>query len=364
MQMMNNAYFNDKKILVIDKSPKNKNDHTWCFWEKQTGLFESVVHHRWNKFNFYSDFFSSQFKINPYEYKMIRAIDFYNYVLNKAKQFTNISFVYGNVQSIGSENKKAIINLDNEMYLAEYIFNSIPFKPQELYLNKYYFLKQHFKGWLIEAEENVFDEQVATFMDFRISQQQGTAFVYVLPISEKRALIEYTLFSHQLLQKNEYDFVLKDYIYKHLKIEDYKIIEEEFGVIPMTDFPFSSGKNNIVNIGTAGGQTKASSGFTFQSIQKNSIAIVNALIKKKNPHLLKSFLKKRFDLYDRVLLNILHYKKLGGDVIFASMFKNNPPQKVLKFLDNETDFYEELKIMQTVPTNIFLPAALKELIHF
>ena len=40
MRMIKSGKFADKKILLIDKEPKTKNDRTWCFWEKQDGFFE------------------------------------------------------------------------------------------------------------------------------------------------------------------------------------------------------------------------------------------------------------------------------------------------------------------------------------
>ena len=43
MRMIGSNQFNDKKILLIDKEQKNKNDRTWCFWEKDKGLFDPVV---------------------------------------------------------------------------------------------------------------------------------------------------------------------------------------------------------------------------------------------------------------------------------------------------------------------------------
>ena len=115
-------------------------------------------------------------------------------------------------------------------------------------------------------------------------------------------------------------------------------------------------------MGTAGGQTKASSGFTFQFIQKHTASIVAALLKEQDPHITKSFFQKRFSIYDGTLLQILINKKMGGDKIFAQLFKKNPPQRVLKFLDNETNLSEELKIMQSVPSKVFLPAAMKAII--
>lgn len=366
--MMQHHFFDDKEILVIDNAPKDKNDRTWCFWEQQPGAFEEIVHHRWKQIDFYSNSFSARFDLLPYEYKMIRGIDFYNYVLVKAKQKNNIHFYYGNVTAPGNEAGKAFVNVGEKTFTADYIFNSIIFNNSLLNPDirnagkpSGYKLLQHFKGQLIETDTNIFDGHIATFMDFRVGQQHGTTFVYVLPVSANKALVEYTLFTEKLLQPYEYDEALKQYINEYLKPKDYTVLEEEFGVIPMTNSPFEKGEGSIINIGTAGGNTKASSGFTFQFIQKNAGAVINALIHNKDPHIAPSFTQKRFGLYDSVLLNILHNKKMGGDKIFADLFKKNPAQRVLRFLDNETGFAEELKIMNSVPTGIFFPAAVKEM---
>jgi len=76
---------------------------------------------------------------------------------------------------------------------------------------------------------------------------------------------------------------------------------------------------------------------------------------------MQSILDKRFHLYDGILLNVLQNKKMGGDKIFAQLFKKNAPQTILKFLDNETTFMEELKIMNSVSLSTFLPATIKQI---
>lgn len=364
--MMQHPFFSNKQILVIDKETKTVNDRTWCFWETNAGMFEEIVHHRWEQIDFYSDYFSARFDIAPYTYKMIRGIDFYNHVIDKAKQQTNIHFLYGHVQSLSTDLHTATVTVDDKQFTAGFIFNSIIFTRKDNALpgkdsGRHYDLLQHFKGWLIETPASIFDERIATFMDFRVSQQHGTTFIYVLPVASNKALIEYTLFTEKILERQKYDIALKDYIKNCLLISDYTIKEEEFGVIPMTSFPFSKGEGKIVNMGTAGGQTKASSGFTYRFIQKHADAVIDALMAGSNPHVSPTLLNRRFAVYDNTLLNILYHKKLGGDKIFADLFKKNPPHRVLRFLDNETNLSEELKLMSTVPTGVFLPAAMREL---
>jgi len=198
-------------------------------------------------------------------------------------------------------------------------------------------------------------------MDFRVDQIKGTTFMYVLPVDKNKALIEYTLFSEEVLQEKEYDDALKSYIDTVLQLKNYTISHTEFGVIPMTNYTFSKGDNRIINIGVAGGQTKASSGYTFKFIQKHSAKIIDALINDKSPLVRTSLSEKRFQLYDSIFLNVLHHKKMPGDTLFATLFEKNPPQTILKFLDNATGFKEELKIMNSVSIKTFLPAAIQEI---
>jgi lycopene beta-cyclase len=259
-----------------------------------------------------------------------------------------------------NENGKVWAEIDNRKVYADYIFNSILFEKPVLKKGEYYLL-QHFKGWIIETEKPVFDPGQATLMDFRVSQEQGTTFVYVMPFLTTKALVEYTLFSEKLLEPTKYNEALKNYIDNFLDADVYRIVEEEFGVIPMTNHKFPAVNGRIVNIGTAGGQTKASSGYTFRFIQRHSARIVNSLIEKNNPFIAISRESGRFRFYDSTLLYILKHNKLPGDKIFTGLFKKNKPRQVLRFLDNESSLSDELKIISSLPTWPFLKAALKQL---
>ncbi|MEJ7680092.1 MAG: lycopene cyclase family protein [Segetibacter sp.] len=320
MGLMQNKVFDHKNILVVDKAPKNQNDHTWCFWEQEPGLFEPAVHHQWQQVYFYSSHYSSLIDLTPYHYKMIRSIDFYNYVMQEAEKHPNITFQYGNIEAAGNEGNKGLVIVDGERYTADYVFNSILFAKPAVPADKYYLL-QHFKGFMIETKEPVFNPSEATLMDFRVSQHQGTTFVYVLPVSQNRALVEYTLFTKELLPENEYTSALHNYISSFLKIDDYIVTEQEFGIIPMTNIDFVKQIGKVINIGTAGGQTKGSSGYTFQFIQKHTEKLVSDLLKYGHPKNDESFMEKRFKIYDSTLLNILSNNKLPGDKIFANLFE-------------------------------------------
>lgn len=358
MHMIESGKFVNKKILLVDKEEKNKNDRTWCFWESRPGLFNPIVFKQWNKMWYHDTGYSKLMEIDPYAYKMIRGIDFYNYCFASIHMQKNIDLQFGNVENMESGNEKATLTIDGKKITADYIFNSILFKKPEL-KNKEYYLLQHFKGWIIETGKPAFNPSEATMMDFRLEQKGGVTFIYIMPLTETKALVEYTLFTENLLTPGEYNDALKNYISHFLKINDYKISDEEFGIIPMTNHRFSSANDRVINIGTAGGQTKGSSGYTFKFIQKNSADIVDQLIKTRRPGLNKS--SSRFRFYDSVLLNILYHKKLSGPEIFTPIIKKNKPQPMLRFLDNESSFIEDLKIISSLPALPFLKAAIRQL---
>ncbi|MFZ1263071.1 MAG: hypothetical protein WAT34_06125, partial [Chitinophagaceae bacterium] len=95
MRMIRNGGFKDKKILLIDKEPKTKNERTWCFWEKESGFFEEVVYRKWDTVSFLSNEFYAAMNIVPYRYKMIRGIDFYNYCFEEIRKHDFIEVAYG-----------------------------------------------------------------------------------------------------------------------------------------------------------------------------------------------------------------------------------------------------------------------------
>jgi len=361
--MLSDSHLGSKKILVIDRDKKQKNDRTWCFWEKEQGPFESVVHHQWKTLEFLTPEFDRRFDLEPYSYKMIRGIDFYEHVMDFASSFDNVDFKYTDIEKIDTGGDKAQVKTASGTYTAPFVFNSTAlFHPE---MNPENSLLQHFVGWVIRTDQPVFDEKVGTLMDFRLDQKHGTTFMYVLPTNSTEALIEYTLFTEKVLEKEEYESALKDYIRDYLNLESYEILHTEFGIIPMSLARFESspkGSGSIINIGTAGGFTKASSGYTFQFIQKNTESILEALKKGKSPNVTMRIREQIYQWYDRTLLDVLIENKMEGREVFARIFRNRSPKSILAFLGNESSAWEDLQIMSSLPILPFLTSGIKQLI--
>jgi len=363
MRLVQDTVLNKASILLIDHSFQRGNDRTWCFWEAGHGFFESIVHHQWSTLRVASKTIDLSASIAPYAYKMIRGEDFYAYCLNELQSKSNIELRTGKITDVGDTVTGAFVIVDGERIEAKYVFNSVlrSSSAQLATAQMKHHLLQHFKGWVIHTAEPVFDPTRATFMDFTVSQEHGTTFMYVLPTSTTTALVEYTLFTEQLLDDAAYDTALKNYISDQLGIHSYTIEHIEFGIIPMTNADFSSGLRRVINLGVAGGQAKPSSGFAFQFIQRRTAAITEQLANGEIPNQRLSFQDKKFLLYDSTLLHVLARKQMLGDAIFITIFQKNPMQRVLRFLENRSSLMDDLQIMRSVPTHIFMPAAIKEM---
>ena len=358
----NDSYFQNKTVLLLDKDPKNTNDRTWCFWEKGTGQFDTIVHKSWNSVFFGGQEFSKQLDISPYTYKLIRGIDFYRSFIEKINLYANIEFIRTEVLDIEEKDKQVIVNTEETIYTCNQVFNSI-FDIEKIRKNKKFpVLQQHFIGWTVKSKEPIFEPSRATFMDFSIEQKNNTRFMYVLPFSNNVALVEYTLFSESLLPKQEYEDAIREYLSKKFGCSDFEILEQEKGSIPMTCYKFQEhNTKRIQYIGTAGGWSKPSTGYTFYNTSRNTNKIIQHI--KGGRSITKLSSKKKFWFYDLLLLDILYKHNNKGQYIFETLFKNRPPQLIFKFLDEETSFWEDLKIISGCPKKEFLRAFMERILQ-
>jgi len=380
--LMEAPSLSSKSILVIDKSFQKTNDRTWCFWDSNISAFENLVHHRWNTISIHAVGFDKQLPTSPFSYKMIQGIDFYNSILKEAKTKSNIHFQEATILDITAidsinASKGAKVEWEGGSAMGSYIFSSLlPFQMNQLdtaaaYSNSLQasissnnnapFLWQHFKGRVVEFEKPVFNKAIAKLMDFNVPQQGATAFMYQLPLNEKEALVEYTIFSENVLPITEYDKVLDTYLANEFSGATYTTTHDEIGAIPMTQIELATTKAPIYTIGALGAAIKASTGYAFQFIQEQCKNIVNQL--EKGFPIQTKVHNTRHQFYDAVLLYILFNRKMEGAEIFKRIFAKNKAATVFKFLSNTSSILEDIQIMRSLPTCIFLPAAIKVLLR-
>lgn len=354
------SFFEKKRILILDKDSKKSNDRTWCFWEKGEGQFDPIIHKEWDTIHFEGKTISKKTKIDPYSYKMIRGIDFYEHYLKRINSYPNITFKNEEVKNIKEANVAVTVQTTTNQFTGNYVFSSLFDYRMAMQQTKYPVLQQHFVGWVVKTKVPVFNASEVTYMDFSIPQKGNTRFMYVLPYSTDTALIEYTLFSEQLLEKAQYEAQIKAYLSDRYQCDDFQILETEAGSIPMTCYDFRKHNTGRIRyIGTAGGWAKPSTGYTLMSTSKKIPKLI-MLIKKGSP-MKKLKLKNKFWYYDLLFLDVLHTDNAKGNAIFEALFKARSPQMVFKFLDEETNIFEDFTYINSCPKAPFIKAFYKRL---
>ncbi len=359
-KMILSEKFQEKTILLIDFDAKKNNDRTWCFWDKPNHQWENIVSKKWKTAFFANENQSRNLDLKPYEYNMIRSLDFYKLVVDLIAKQKNITFINDKIIEFNDDFKQVSVICESGKYSCDKLFNSLYNKVQTEGQTKFAVLQQHFIGWFIKSEQEVFEPQIATFMDFSLQQNGNTKFMYVLPTSKTEALLEPTLFSHKHLNLEEYETEIENYAQK-LGVKNYQIVDKERGSIPMTSYEFwKNNTQNVLNIGTSGGWTKASTGFTFYNTNKKSDQLVDFL--KINSDFTKFHKKTKFWLYDLIFLDVLDKHNELGSTIFSSLLLKGNPELIFKFLNEETTFLEDLRIMSKCPKMAFLKAFIRVLI--
>lgn len=353
LKMLEDPYFKEKTIIILEKDGKDSNDRTWCFWEKGESVWDQLATHTWEKGQFINSERAYSFELNPYRYKMLRSSDFYAYAKQAIAKHDHVQWITEEVVEI----KNQAIHTKQSVYSASHIFDSTI--PQKFFEKRddYHSLIQHFKGWYIQTKNPVFDPHSFTMMDYRLKWKESASFTYVLPLSETRALVEFTLFNDELLPDDEYDVFLKKYIADYLHLDQYNIEEVEQGVIPMSDYPFHQHhEKHVTKIGTAGGWVRPSSGYSFKNADRYAAKVIHNIKSGISPE--KGIARNRFRWYDSIFLNVLSARNDLGEEIFTRIYTKPEIQSVFRFLDEESNILEDIQVMFSLNSPQFWKAFL------
>ncbi|MEO6063692.1 MAG: FAD-dependent oxidoreductase [Thermoflexales bacterium] len=359
--------FAGRRVLLIERESRTGasgafvNDRTWCFWERAENPLEHLVFWRWANLDFKSPRWSGRLALGGHVYKMIRGTDFHAAMRADLAGFPELEWWQGDITAVldAPEGGGEARLRDGRVARGQWVFNSTPIGAGPA-PGPNIRLIQHFLGWVVRTAEDCFDPGAATLMDFRTPQGGDTRFVYVLPFDSRTALVEHTVFSTRPLDRAEYVAAIESYLRDQLGIGTYWIEHEEYGEIPMTDasFPGQSAGGGVVNIGTVGGATKPSTGYTFKRIQAQSARIAANLAAGRAPLAGRGHEPRRFGWYDRVLLNVLARGRRSGADVFTDLFSRLPAGLVFDFLDGRTHLGQDLRVLANAAKAPFLAAAL------
>jgi lycopene beta-cyclase len=344
----------NKKVAVFESDKKTKNDKTYCFWANPE---EPIVH----ELDMLISRSFTQIKVNPERvenisnrpYHYIRSIDLYN----ATRQFlagAQIEILYEPVHNIQGDNSLCAIQTNSKTYQSKYVFDSRPpifdtAMPSEISLF------QSFYGLHVKCDNEVFQEDTFEMMNFNIPQDGNTQFIYVIPFSKNEALIEFTRFGAEKIEKNYAINILDSFIRK--TFGTYKKLDDEKGVIPMTThLNPPSEHQGILNTGARANLIKPSTGYGFKNMFQFAI-IVTKCIESEDFNCFNNIelpRNQRFKFYDRLLLLILLCWPSLGMKIFSQLYNKISIGTIFTFLEEKTALHQEIKIFAALPLLPFI----------
>ena len=341
-------------ICILESGNReNRIRKTWSYWDIYQHPFSKLENNSLN--DIYCINNSSPIKLNceKYNYKSIDSQQFDKYIFDKIDLSKNIDIFFDtSVDELITDSKYIQIKSNNIIYEAKEIYDS---RPDNIEASMY----QVFLGYYVNPSPSI-DKVMPRLMDF--TQDNEFSFYYVIPFKDNSCLVEYTFFTPTVHTSEELKSNL-DYYIKNT-MGQYKLIRSEYGVIPMTsNLPALDHAENIHKIGIRSGATRASTGYTFLNIQKQSEFFAKKIrgIHSTNP--LLTIKAKILRKMDGILLRIIKNEPKQAKNIIFKMFTSNNDQTIIKFLSDIPSIFDILRIIINMPKIIFIKYAIKSLIN-
>ena len=353
-----------EKVVLLDSRTKFDREQRWCSWAKLPESLTSPAQKSWREWKVCDVDRATVRTSENFSYRQIYAPEFFAHFHSRwqtSETPTELS-LGEKVERIEENRDYVEVSTNRAIWQANLVFDARHQGNANLKNAREtsgIYLRQTFLGWTIKFPRAVFDEKTATLMDFRTAQTEGVNFIYVLPYSDREALVESTSFSsNPTVWVNHLQAVTK-YIADRFG-DDYEIKSEESGELPMTtaDLPVKSSER-IFNIGVAGGSARPSSGYAFHRIQRQTSEIARAVISREK--IPETFSPRKYKFFDAVFLEAIARHPNSARDFFMRMFEQVSPDSLIRFLSDESIYSDDLAVISALPKAFFGAASLQSL---
>lgn len=339
-------------VIVVDDGRDPLSANAWASWSDRPGLLDGAACRWFDRIRVHVNGTTKVLRLGRYRYRVVRGDDLASVVRRFTDPSRHFTFYEGHVDRIADDG----VVVDGQHLRARWVFDSVigPAEepPADALLS--------FRGWRVRAERAAFDAEIPTLFDFRTSQARGASFVYVLPSDAHHALVEHTSFmapdatTDQAAQREALAEYLAD-------VGQYEIECEEHAVLPLRARQTPRRNGNVLTIGAKGGLLKASTGFGYQRVQRDSAAIAESLHEYGHPFALPAE-SARFRLFDGVLLDVVTREPAQLERAFGALFRYRTAEPALRFLDEATTPPQEWRLFAGMPAATYLAAARHRLV--
>ena len=190
------------RTLVIEARTEYTNDRTWCYWKDQSEPAPYRVQHHWQAMRVALGGRSVLLDCGSTPYQMVAAQDFYAAARASIEGHPNMALRLGTsvIGDPGRSDSVWNIRTSSGNVTARSVVDT---RPPRLPRRDGATLWQSFYGFEIECSAAIFDPASLDLMNFLAPNPHDVSFVYVLPVTPTRALIEVTVFGATPLAPGE-----------------------------------------------------------------------------------------------------------------------------------------------------------------
>jgi lycopene beta-cyclase len=341
------------RVKTVESRSQYERDRTWCFWNTAPHPFSAGITHRWHSWRVRNAGTEAVQRSRLYAYECLPADRFYDLATTKLSRAGQDLLLGVDVQEVRQGEGGCSVETTRGVLHSRWIFDSRPRNPHTLQP----LLLQRFVGWHVRTTLPCFDPSVIDLMDFQPSTERGrTLFFYLLPFSPSEALVEATYLDDPALPPAAAEAALKQYLHP-LCGDAYEVLYREAAALPMGERHYNkTTEGRVFEIGARGGRIKASSGYAFQRIQRQSAALADAL--RDGSDLPQTFEPQFYAVLDRIFLEAQRRSPDRVASYFMTMFRKLPADVLVRFLSESASLVEILQVMLALPKADFIRAAL------
>lgn len=339
-----------RRLLVIDRSPKDEDDRTFAFWSERPGPFDHLAQRSFRRIRFRAPGVDRALDLGPFRYVVLNGLDFHRHVHAVLAAAPNVDVLFEDVERVEDGDEVARVHAGGRAIAGRWVFDSLPEPGEPPRDRRRQQLWQRFEGWTVEVGHDAFDPDTPTLFDFRVPQAGDVRFFYVLPLGPRRALVEYVR-----TQPDEAGPAIFAHLAR-LGLEAPEVIRREAGASLLTDrrFPRRLGRR-VMAIGVRGGRLKPSSGYAFERMQRDAEAIARSLATRGHPFAVPRD-RPSYRFYDALFLDVMTHAPERMQAIFTAMFERNPPARIFRFLDERAPRRDRWKLFFSLPPGPFVRA--------
>jgi lycopene beta-cyclase len=213
-----------------------------------------------------------------------------------------------------------------------------------------------FDGVEVETDGPSFDPGCVSLMDFRVPQIDGPAFLYTLPSSATRALVEFTRITRDGRSGGGGELLAR-HLDSALGSVPYRVLRREAGELPLRPRRRRPRSQHCLALGAPAGLVKASTGYGYERTRRDSACIADQIRRGQTPTGLPH--KARHVALDSVFLELAVRDPGTLTRSLELLFARNSADTVLRFLDERTSLAEEARLVSSLPVAPFVDAALR-----